>query len=94
MKERDYDAEIEKLILERDSTTISNSFKGKLAILLHDHFCGYNHTDGCSWLYEMRNGFHLWQQTKHQDYIKTAGKIIAESDKLQELTEVRVVSSQ
>lgn len=85
MTKRDYDAEIEKLILERDSLAISNTFKGKLAILLHDHGCGLNHTDGCAWMYEMKNNFHLWVQTTHRRYLDMADKIISESRTLAEM---------
>lgn len=40
----------------------------KLAIVLHDRLCRWNHTDGCSWMYAIHNGVHDWGEHAHQAY--------------------------
>ncbi len=40
----------------------------ELAILAHDVFCKYNHTDGCSWSYECSNGEHDWTESGTYNY--------------------------
>jgi hypothetical protein len=83
MDKRDYDKEIEALVFERDSRIMSESLAGKLAILIHDHSCGYNHTDGCGWMYEMKNGLHDWNHGEaHYPYLEKARKAIEESETL------------
>jgi hypothetical protein len=79
-----YDEEIKTLIFQRDSEKISSTLAGKLAILLHDAYCGHNHTDACGWMYDVKNGFHNWEGHPHGDYLAKAKKIIEESKTLQE----------
>lgn len=38
---------------------------GTVAILLHSITCKHNHTDGCSWFYEIVNGVHDWSRSEH-----------------------------
>lgn len=38
----------------------------KLAIEMHNCTCQHNHTDGCSWLYEMKDKKHDWSQREHK----------------------------
>jgi len=49
---------------------ITNSPMGELAIMLHDEFCTYNHTDGCSWHYEIKCGVHDWSGHTHLNWLK------------------------
>lgn len=52
----------------------------QLAILLHEHLCYGNHTDSCSWYYEMKNGIeHKWDgyAHAHQEWLKKADALLA-----------------
>ena len=42
--------EIKKI--EPEKTPVYSDAVKKLATLLHEQFCGFNHTDGCGWGYE------------------------------------------
>lgn len=52
----------------------------KLAILLHDMTCKWNHTDGCSWYYEMvkhsKGEEHNWTGWAHDQFLRKARLII------------------
>ena len=48
----------------------------KVAVKLHDLFCHSNHTDGCGWLYEVRDGIHDWRGD-HESYLQKATKLVA-----------------
>ncbi len=48
----------------------------QLAISLHEILCHWNHTDGCSWHYEMDNGKHRWDNQAHSSYLKKAQAMI------------------
>ena len=57
-----YDAEV--LAQRRDGLK-------PLVILAHDTLCRWNHTDGCSWGYEMNSdGSHNWQGWAHARWLK------------------------
>lgn len=53
----------------------------KLATILHDSRCRYNHTDGCSWYYEedwyRDNPIDIkkWNEREHSRWFKMATKI-------------------
>lgn len=47
----------------------------QLAVDLHDTFCDWNHTDGCSWEYEYKNGAHDWSGNAHTYYRLKAARI-------------------
>ncbi len=47
------------------------------AIFLHDKFCHWNPTHGCSWYDEIKNGVHDWYGQHHQDWL-IKGKAIAD----------------
>ena len=51
----------------------------QLAIALHDLLCHWNHTDGCSWFYEIQDKVHQWGGTgsAHNRYLNKARKIIS-----------------
>ena len=46
-----------------------------LAALLHDKLCKDNHTDGCGWFYEIRNGVHEWNRDTHAGWLNKADTI-------------------
>lgn len=41
----------------------------KMAIRLHECLCHHNHTDGCGWHYEIKNGIHDWNGREHQFWL-------------------------
>jgi hypothetical protein len=45
--------EAARLAMKADNETISRSLEGRIAVALHDSLCGYDHTEGCSWFYEI-----------------------------------------
>jgi hypothetical protein len=59
---------------QRDDTVDRLKLFMSSAVLAHDLFCCYNHTDGCSWLYEQSNGGrHDWgfgaEYSAHQRWL-------------------------
>lgn len=49
----------------------------QLAKQLHDLTCRWNHTDGCSWFYEInKDGEHDWNRSEHENYLKRANKLM------------------
>lgn len=63
----DEQKELEKEIADEESETIKKRQMEyrPLAIKAHDLFCTYNHTDGCSWEYEIIGGEHMWSSDSH-----------------------------
>ena len=47
----------------------------KLAIILHDNFCRYNHADECFWFYE-----DSWEEPEHSVYHTRALRILMHLD--------------
>lgn len=53
----------------------------KLATILHELRCGYNHTDGCSWYYEEGwyidnpNDIKKWNESEHSRWFKMATSV-------------------
>jgi len=52
----------------------------RLAIHLHDNLCRTNHTDGCSWHYEIKGGIHIWSGYAHHMYLSDATHLLKISD--------------
>ena len=50
----------------------------QLAEELHGMLCTVNHTDGCSWFYEVKDGEDDWTGYSHGMYLKKAQKLIHE----------------
>lgn len=48
----------------------------KLAIFLHSKHCHHNHTDGCSWFYDINDGLHDWNAYSHKDWLQKAQGIL------------------
>ena len=44
----------------------------QLARQLHTMLCSWNHTDGCGWFYEMKNGQDDWIGHAHDQYLTKA----------------------
>lgn len=51
-------------------------FDHRMALLLHENTCIHNHTDGCSWFYEIKNNVHDWSHYEHERYLVRATRII------------------
>ena len=49
----------------------------QLARYLHDMMCNFNHTDGCSWHYEINNGLEDWNAYAHASYLKKANLLLS-----------------
>lgn len=74
-------AEIEKLQNElEESIRYEEDLKSgdtkALAIALHEHLCRHNHTDGCGWHYEVKDGKHDWTGGDHIYWFQKAEKFI------------------
>ena len=49
----------------------------KVAVMLHDMFCTWNHTDGCAWHYEVNgNNIHNWSGNAHTDWYEKAQTVL------------------
>ena len=46
-----------------------------LAEQLHDRLCKFNHTDGCSWFYEVKGGEPNWTGWAHGKYLAHAQRV-------------------
>jgi hypothetical protein len=44
----------------------------QLAILMHETMCRWNHTDGCSWHYFMKDGLPTWEADSQRLYLDKA----------------------
>ena len=72
------EAELQEVRKEKEAfVALSND--RQLAILLHEILCHWNHTDGCSWHYEMDKGKHRWDNQAHSSYLKKAQAIIKQA---------------
>lgn len=49
----------------------------RMAILLHEKLCKYDHTDQCSWYYEIDGIEHDWNRYQHKEYLEKADKLIS-----------------
>ena len=52
----------------------------QLATELHSMLCTWNHTDGCCYFYEFKNGKDDWNGSAHGAYLKKAQKLICMCD--------------
>lgn len=62
-----------ELLTEYRSTL---SEEQQLAIFLHQHLCHSNHTDGCSWSYEIHGVNEDWEGHAHKKYLEMAKRMI------------------
>lgn len=47
-----------------------------LAIAMHHRLCRWNHTDGCGWHYEIRDGIHDWSGHDHARWLRNANMVM------------------
>jgi len=66
-------AKKEQLVKARD---LPSEDIQKLAIEMHNCTCPHDHTEGCSWLYEMTDKKHDWSQKEHQRQVAHAQHLI------------------
>lgn len=64
--------ELQKQKLAAESMTEEE----RLAEFLHKHMCHHNHTDACSWYYEMDHKIHNWSGYAHGQYFDLACRCI------------------
>lgn len=57
--------------LARKSAEQPDTAEQELATALHESMCTWNHTDGCSWLYETSPSFPTptWESYAHKQYL-------------------------
>lgn len=73
--------ELEEKRKELERIVHKQETEKNLAIQLHEHLCKRNHTDNCSWKYEIKNGYHDWNDYAHKKYLKKAKILIEYCDK-------------
>jgi hypothetical protein len=73
-------SELEKLQHQLDVAK-SESPEIQLAKQLHNMVCSWNHTDGCGWYYESKNGVEDWNGHAHGEYLKRARILIHRCEK-------------
>lgn len=68
------DDQIKELIKQRDIALAAEqklktlSLSQRVAIIIHDNMCSHNHTDGCGWHYEIKNGIHDFSGSAHKHW--------------------------
>jgi hypothetical protein len=81
-------AELEsaKKAMIRDRKTSSDT--GQLAIFLHEKLCNWNHTDGCSWHYEIHRGVPDWSGHAHSKYWSIAAQLANKGYKCEDVENI------
>lgn len=76
-------AEKKRLLENKKKEIAERSPVYDIAISLHAIFCKWNHTDGCSWFYEIneREGKTNWGGYAHKEYLQKANKFLAAAEK-------------
>ena len=88
LKEDDHQdllSDVEKLILEKTITNEKQhtSRAHYLAIRLHDELCSQEHTEACSWNYEIKDEYHNWSKDTHKRMLEKAQKIMENHSDIQ-----------
>lgn len=53
----------------------------RLAIKLHESLCHHDHTEWCSWFYEIKEGLEDdWSGYAHRDYLDRADRVLKVCD--------------
>lgn len=82
-------AELESAKEKMGKDRQTNSETGQLAIFLHSKLCNWNHTDGCSWFYEIeRDGTVNWAGYGHAKYWEIAQTILNKGYKCDDVTDI------
>lgn len=63
----------------------------KLAIAIHDATCYTNHTDGCSWYYEIKNSRHEWSGHAHARALDQAKAVQISCDDVNISSMIKIV---
>jgi len=43
---------------------------------MHNRLCRWNHTDGCGWHYEVKDGIHDWNSHDHARWLRNANLVM------------------
>lgn len=76
-KQRQHLAELETVKKNMLEDVQTSSEAGQLAIDLHKKLCNWDHTEGCSWYYEIRDGIHDWRGSEHSRWFSKAQTLLA-----------------
>lgn len=68
---RAHELELARLEQELENAKLESP-ECQLAKELHGMLCGWNHTDGCGWYYEMRDKQDDWNGDAHGRYLSKA----------------------
>lgn len=63
--------EDKKRILEAEFYSQTSEEEKAIATFLHKKYCGYNHTDGCGWYYNVND----WGEFAHEEFLKIAREL-------------------
>ena len=94
----DLEAKVEQLTIElktaKEALAAYNGLneEERLAIYLHQHLCTHNHTDGCSWHYEIKGQIHDFLSDTHARYLVKARQLLEIGPDYQIKKIVRIVS--
>ena len=47
------------------------------SIVYHEKTCHHNHTDGCSWFYEIKHNTHNWDSFAHKEFLRKSEELIS-----------------
>jgi hypothetical protein len=85
--------ELETELTELKQAQANLSVPQDLAIFLHNNFCLANHTDGCGWHYEIKDGVHIFKDgNTHNDWELKAMTILRKIDKyILEESDIRLI---
>lgn len=78
---KDFDAEIAAHQKEIEKLEAAKSafeemtYDQQLAKTLHDAFCRWNHTDGCSWYYEVHEDIDDWTAQSHAGWLRRVAEL-------------------
>lgn len=79
-----------KLLLMKEQESVMTPAH-KMAIVLHKRLCHHDHTEGCDWYYDIKNGVHDWNSRhygSHAEYLQKAEKVIAAGFTLSDITKL------
>lgn len=63
----------------------------RAAIILHNLTCTWNHTDGCSWSYEISKGIHQWEGSEHKIWLQRAKNLLSAGYSTEDVTKIKEI---
>ena len=75
------EGDLQKLKDEREAF-VSMPLNERLAIEIHSALCHWNHTDGCGWFYEIKDGKHDWSRNAHKRSLNSANAVLGKIKQL------------